>query len=275
MLSVYGDESADAAKKRVFAVAGVIGTEDLWKELEAKWVVRTGGISFHANDCDTDHGDYANTSHADNKALYRDLAIMLAESGLGGWGFAIDLIAQRRVFPDAPNIAYYKCFLEVVQAMKNCAANNKESVKFTFDMRRESEHNTGLLYGMVMAVPDWNKHLFSEISFACSRENPRVQVADLFAREAMKALDNKVGPVKRSARKSWLTLYHTGRFHIEAISDGWFEDLKRQMPMLEKETGMSVGGYLRWLKENNLQHNTSNLFLYMEWSGKRDNKEAI
>jgi hypothetical protein len=255
ILSVFGDESSDETKQRVFAVGGVIGLEETWRELEAKWLARTGGIPFHANECDSDQGDYAKTTHADNKALYRDLTTLLAESGLAAWGFAIDLRAQCKVFPDAPDIAYYKCFIEVVQAMKNCAANNGARAKFTFDMRRESEYNTGLLYAMT--VPDWKEHMFSSIAFECSRDNPCVQVADLFTRETMKVLDNIVGPVKRSARKSWLALHDTGRFHIDVIADAWFESLKGQMPMLEEQTGMSSAGYTDWLKDNNRQHNTT------------------
>ncbi|MDQ3565343.1 MAG: DUF3800 domain-containing protein [Pseudomonadota bacterium] len=264
ILSVCGDESSDETRQRVFAVGGVIGSEETWCELEAKWVARTGGVPFHANKCDSDQGDYAKTTHADNKALYRELTILLAESGLGGWGFAIDLSAQRKVFPDAPDIAYYKCFLEVVQAMKNCAATNGATARFTFDMRRESEYNTGLLYNMAMT--DWKEHMFSSIAFECSRDNTGVQVADLFTRETMKALDNIVGPVKRPTRKSWLALHDTGRFHIDVVADAWFESLKGQMPMLEEQTGMSSAGYADWLKTNNLQDSTTNLFRYMDWS---------
>src|SRR4051794_4130150 len=99
MISVYGDESADETKKRVFAVAGVIGPEPVWEQLDQRWASRTGGVHFHAKDCDSDRGDFANTTHESNKALYRDLTVLLAESGLGGWGIAIDLIARREVFP--------------------------------------------------------------------------------------------------------------------------------------------------------------------------------
>jgi hypothetical protein len=150
--------------------------------------------------------------------------------------------------------------------MKNCAANNKEAVKFTFDMRRESDYNTSELYRVVSEVEDWHNFLFSKISFECSRDNARLQVGDLLAREAMKALDNQVGPVKRDPRKSWMALYNTGRFHVDAIGDGWFDSLKDQMSMLENDTRMSRAGYLEWLKKNKRQHNTTNLFLYMEWT---------
>lgn len=269
MLSVFGDESADETQQRVFAVAGVIGSEGAWAELEAKWAARNGGIPFHAADCESGHGAYRGMPEEERQNLYRDLAILLAESGLGGWGFAIDLSAQRRVFPEAPDISYYKCFLEVVQAMRNCAAYNRETVSFTFDMRRVSEYNTSLLYDMVAKIPSFKEHLFSQIAFECSRDNHRLQAGDLLARETMKALDNKIGPIKRVPRKSWLALYNTGRFHIDAISEEWFEGLKRQMPVLEKKAGMSQKDYLTWLKENGLQDNTTNLFIYMEWTSSR------
>src|SRR5437016_11406838 len=128
VLSVFGDESTDETKQRVFTVAGVIGSEELWEQLEAKWVVRTAGIPFHAKDCESDRANYKTTPHQQNQDLYKDLAQLLAGSGLAGWGFAIDLAAQRKVFPEAPDISYYKAFVEVLDAMTKCAAYNKETV---------------------------------------------------------------------------------------------------------------------------------------------------
>jgi hypothetical protein len=267
---VYGDESADEKKQRVFAVAGVIGTDAMWESLEARWSERTHGIPFHANNCDSDYGDYAKTPHGENKALYRDLTILLADSGLGGWGFVMDLAALRQVFPDAPDIAYYRCFIEVLDAMRKCAINNRETVKFTFDSRLESEHNAGMLYGMFREAPEWKHYMFPEISFVCSREQPRVQAADLFARETMKTFDNRFGPERRPVRKSWLALRETERFHIHAVSLAWFEDLKRKMTALQELMGMSRENYVAWLNQFSLIHNTTNMFRYVAWCDKRD-----
>lgn len=264
MILVYGDESMDETKQRVCAVAGVVGTELGWQAIQHKWLARTDGIPFHANNCDSDFGDYVGTPHEENKALYRDLAIMLAESGLGGWGMAIDLAAHRREFPESPDLSYYKAFLSVVEAMKNCAANNGEIADITFDTRMESEHNAGLLYaGARENEPEWRPFLGSKVSFESSKDNPRIQVADLLAREAMKALDNVVGPKKRGIRKSWAALSETGRFHVDALSDDWFADLKRHMPQLEEKTGLHKGDYLEWLKVRNRQHNVTNLIHFM------------
>jgi hypothetical protein len=271
MMRAFGDESADESAQRVFAVAAVIGSDDHWERLEPAWLARTKGIPFHANDCDSNHGDHAKADHQENKDLYRDLSIMLAESGLGGWGIAIDLLAQQRIFPGAPReLSYYRGFLDIVEKMKNCAAYNHETVQITFDTRQESEHNAGMLYGMARQAPGWQHFLFPEIGFAGSRENPRVQVADLFTREVMKALDNAIGPTKRKPRKPWVALRATDRFHADVLSDDWFAGLQEQMPQIESYLGMSMVDYARWLKDNRLIDNISNRFRYIASVIKRD-----
>ncbi|PYX94192.1 MAG: hypothetical protein DMG67_02145 [Acidobacteria bacterium] len=45
--------------------------------LEEAWVDRTGGIPFHATDCDSDRGDYEGKSHSENKALYKTFVCSL------------------------------------------------------------------------------------------------------------------------------------------------------------------------------------------------------
>src|ERR1700679_453478 len=127
MLLAYGDESLDATQSRVCAVAVVIGTEEMWQALESKWNNRNGNVPFHATDCDSNHGDFSGNSNADNKALYRDLTVLLAESGLGGFASVQDLAAQRRAFPSPfePPL-YYQGFLDVLEAMRNAADNRGE-----------------------------------------------------------------------------------------------------------------------------------------------------
>jgi hypothetical protein len=274
VLFVYGDESMDETKQRVCAVAGIIGREDQWKALEWKWTQRTNGIPFHANYCDSDHGDYANRPHWENKALYRDLTVLLAESGLAGYGQAIDLIAKNKVFPESADITYYTAFQRVVFAMKNFAMHAGDIAELTFDMRLESAHNAGFIYGSLREnEPDWTPHLASKISFEFAKESTRIQVSDLLARETMKALDNQVGPVKRPIRKSWEALYLTDRFQIDAFSTEWFEDLKRKIPEHERTLGMNRELYVEWLRQRNRQHNITTMFQFVDWTARRE-KEA-
>src|SRR5436305_14140460 len=84
MMLVYGDDSEDEKRERVCAIGVVFGEERSWASIESYWKERLAGIPFHANDCESDWGDFACFSHHDNKALYRDLATSLSQSYLHG-----------------------------------------------------------------------------------------------------------------------------------------------------------------------------------------------
>jgi hypothetical protein len=263
MFLCYGDESSDETKQRVFAVSGVVGTEETWSNLQEDWLLRTNGIAFHAKDCESDQGDYRSTPHAENQSLYRDLTTLVAESGLCGWSFAIDLAAQRRVFPNAPDLAYYKGFTEVIEAMNRFATHYAQDVSFAFDSRRESNFNAGILYQMFRGATTIDVPDDETLRFASARDEPRLQVADLVAREAMKALDNQVGPKKRPPRKSWMALYATERFVIEVVGLSWFESLKDQLPRMRQDLQLDEANYLEWLRESGQQHSVTSLLRYI------------
>jgi hypothetical protein len=63
MRSVFGDESQDETKQRVFSVAGVFGSSEEWDILADRWLRATGGRIFHAADCESDLGEFSKTSH--------------------------------------------------------------------------------------------------------------------------------------------------------------------------------------------------------------------
>ena len=62
------NESTDAKQSRVFAVAGVVGQEHVWQAAERSWVERTGGVVFHATDCE----------YRKDLELYKDLIQILS-----------------------------------------------------------------------------------------------------------------------------------------------------------------------------------------------------
>ena len=275
MIFVYGDDSSDEKRQRVAAVAVVIGTGQMWNRLEPQWVARNDGIPFHAKDCESDQGDYRGISHDQNKERYKDLATMLRLSELWGVGIAIDLAAQNEIFPGAAQLAYHKAFIEVMDRVASFAIRHGERVKFTFDISTENEYNAGLIYkGLREDNPEILQLFELEISFAQAREVPKLQVADMLAFEAMKALDNTVGPVKRS-RRSWDALRETGRFEVDGYGREWFHSLKENMPELQKKVGFSQPDYVGWLRERDRQHNTSNLIHFVNWIAKRDRDMGV
>jgi hypothetical protein len=270
MILVYGDDSADKKRDRVAAVAAVFGSEEMWGWIEPQWIARNDGVPFHARDCESDRGDYRDIPHEKNKGLYKDLATMLAFSELIGLGIAIDLVAQRIVFPQAPDLAYYKAFTEIMAFIKRIATRYKQPAKFVFDISTENEYNAGLLYDNFRSDdPEMMQYFDAEISFVPAKYSPRVQIADLLAYEAMKALDNTLGPKPRR-RRSWEALRATDRFEVFSFSEEWFKDLKRHLPELEQKVGFNQQDYTKWLNEKNRHHNTSNLFHFVNWIAKQE-----
>ncbi len=267
MIYVYGDDGADANKERVIAVAVIAGTEEWWQDIEDQWVVRCGGIPFHATDCESNREDYEKILHEETKAMYRDLTGILAASMVGGIGIAIDLTAQKNIIPGALPLAYYRAFLECIERAAIVGENYGQIVKVTFDISTENEHNAGLLYTWARnGDPRFRRWLAPEISFVHWRDSARVQTADLLAFEAWKALDHTVGPVKRT-RKSWELLRATQRFETYSYSEQWFRDLKAHLDSggLEKIVGFNEADYKGWLKSTGRQHGISNLFHFLGW----------
>ena len=100
MLSVFGDESHDPTKARVFAVAGLLGDENQWASFRQAWNTRLNGSIFHAAECEAGYGDFRGMPEPERHRLHRELTKMVAESGLIGYGHVMDLAGCRAVVPE-------------------------------------------------------------------------------------------------------------------------------------------------------------------------------
>jgi len=268
LILVYGDESFDETTERICALSGIMGTETQWAELERRWVRRNEGRPFHAKNCESDWGLFQNPgdseNHKKNQELYKDLTILLANSGLFGYSAVLDLVAARKYFPAAVDLAYYRCFWHVLDAVQEAAAHVGDIAKFTFASRVESDFNALTLYGNLRnSLPGWKESLADELSSIKADENPRVQVGDLLARESMKAIDNILGPVKRPPRKSWETLKNTGRFFIEPFSEGYFEASAAARDAKIERFSQGTRDYTEWLEKKGRHHSHTNLLVFM------------
>ena len=101
-----------------------------------------------------------------------------------------------------------------------------------------------------------------EMSFASLRV-PELQIADLLAYEAMKHLDNRIGPVKRPIRKSAQALLKTGRFRFEEYC------LDELLSILQRSAELDLPGnkmseYLAWLKRRKCDDSQSNRSVYLK-----------
>jgi len=265
VIYAYGDDGSDEKRERVTAVSIIAGDEQGWIELENEWTNRCGSIPFHATDCESDMGDYEGIPHEQNKALYRDLAGILAASTVGGIGIGIDTVAQAKIFPSALPLAYHRAFVECLERVANVGEDYQHVCKVTYDISRENEYNAGQLYAWMREGDErLCRWLHPELSFGSWRDSARIQTADLLAFEAWKAVDHSVGSVKRT-RKSWELLRATDRFETFGYSEDWFKDLQKHLESgeLEKKVGFNESDYLHWLANHKRQHSISNLFAFL------------
>ena len=265
--SVFGDESADDTKARVFAVSGVFGNESDWNDLKGPWLERTGGKTFHAVDCDSDGGDYRGIDHSENKALYKDLTQLLCRSRLMARSFVMDLDGWNTYFPDTPqDMPYLICFRNVVYECGDLGSKliPQDTMEFTFDQRPETNYNAGVLYSYMVNLKKWDANTFlrDKVSFA-TKDHVGIQAADLVAREAMKHLDNEIGPVKRGVRLSMQALLETKRFAFTQMRREFFEQFIRNRDTYSRQLGIDTQDFMQWLDEKGLDYNMSNVHLYM------------
>jgi len=170
--------------------------------------------------------------------------------------------AWRGHFPLVPeDVPYLSCFRNVVHRCGDLArlAIQQDKVEFTFDQRLETNYNAGELYSYMARLKEWSgsEYLHKKVSFA-NRRYVGIQVADLVAREAMKHLDNMIGPVKRIIRQSMKALAKTHRFEFTFHNKEYFDGMKDRMPALRQEVGLDLTEYADWLAKRGLVDNISN-----------------
>lgn len=272
--AVFCDESYDLATD-VFSIAGLFGSDDHWSTVESAWLKTTGGRIFHATDCESDRGGFSGTEHSENLKLYKDLTTVLVNSKLYGFGVALDVAARKEFFPSvARGSDYYKCFLEVLIRVGEIAsiAIPQGKVRFTFDSRRETNYTARKFYRSFMQQKDCHliSYFHADVEFT-SRESPRIQAADLWARETLKCVPRLIERSDRPARKSAKALGSTGRFEINIFTRGYFQDYRSKLPAVAQITGLDANDYKRWLTEKRLTDTWATRIDYMD---SRDSESA-
>lgn len=252
MINVFGDESSDETHERVFSISGLIGTDDEWAQAEALWGRATRGEEFHAT-------EWERAKRFDD---YKAATQALIASPVGGVVMSMDLTSFRSVIPDhLPDAGYYACLMKLISGVsREIAKWNARAiaspqdddppiteVRFTFDDRKESASNAGHIYSAIkdMLIPDRSNVLGADVSFD-SRKNPRIQMADLLAREAMKELDRRVGPKRYAKRRSMIALEDSGHFKFIEFHRDYFERLAAYIVDMDRNEDYQRR-YRQWL----------------------------
>ena len=262
MFYAFGDESHDSTKKRIFAVGGLLGDEGQWASFRERWNARTGGVVFHAADCESGYGAFRGIAEEERHRLHRELTTLLADSGLIGYGHAIDLTGCRAAAPSVleafPDMVYYDCFLKTVLKLADFAVHfiPRDKVRFVFDRHRETQYNAALLYDWITG---YKSEAVESLDFTDRRE-PGIQAADLWAREFMKRCDTHLHDDRARPRPQWNTLARTKRFQFHLT-------LGRELAQTLDETpdlpGFNHEEYERWREALKLTDNLSNRFRYV------------
>lgn len=266
MLAIYGDESSDSKGNRVYAVAGLLGGEESWEGLREDWAARTGDKVFHSADCESGYGDFKDTPPEERDRLHKDLAVVLAGSGLIGWGIAVDLAGARKAFPDMlPEHVPNSCFLRAVDfhMRKALADYPPQPIRIVFDQNRKTEHNSRLLFEYLADEAGKVRSQLPNTPEFVSRQDIGVQAADLWVRELMKFFDGTLFSHTYRPREQWRSLVNSRRFGGDLQFGDYFESMKDQMAALEAKTGMSHATYAKWLVEKRRIDNQSNRIAYM------------
>lgn len=193
--------------------------------------------------------------------------MLLAGSKAWGWGVAFDLKSYREIFPSIDqDMCYLRAFLEVIGFFNKFAkAHFHEVVKYTFDTREQSTYSAGKIYDL-MANDPVNPLMFDEISFASSRKQPCLQMADLFTFEVMKELDNRIGPVQRQRRKSMLALIEQERFGCDCFLRNFFEDMRSKLSEMQKaDPTFTEQAYGKWLAKFDKRDTPRNRLHFFVW----------
>lgn len=245
MYSVFGDESSDERCERVFAIGGLFGNDVEWEQVIAKWIEITHGEEFHATQRDT----------PEHQEQYISLIHVLADSKLLGFGAAMSVDGLAEIFPQAvEQYPYYYCFGRIILHFAKIArlCIPPAQVKFMFHQNLTVQKSAADLYHDLTTYPEWEGRTFvaDEISYGTSKD-PRIQAADLWAREVMKHADNTLGPVKRRMRQSLSVLRSTHRFGFDVYERSFFESMKENWNQWHR--GTTAEQFSTWRKKHKLR----------------------
>ena len=131
-------------------------------------------------------------------------------------------------------------------------------VEYTVDNRPEVQSSAARLYSSFINERRWGPSslLASQLSFE-GRTNPRLQMADMIAREGMKDLNRLVGPVNFPERRSKIALAKDNHFRFIVLGGDDFERERAKVAVLERD-GSSAAAYYEWLQRKGAQDTWDN-----------------
>jgi len=199
VLGFYMDDSADAGRKTVFSVAGFLGYEEDWPDLENKWearVKRDGLDYFRTYDCKSMSGEFGKladkhgltTARVLADAMLKDLKEMVHNAPLLAYCFGVPMDDFQEVIknPDAelvltadPYIAAHQQIIILV-AVDACSLKIPRPVAFIYDQHANAKQLASSWDDFKANNPDSAKCM-TTLAPLDDKTTPALQVADLIA----------------------------------------------------------------------------------------------
>jgi hypothetical protein len=265
MITIFGDESYDEQKRRVFAIAVVFATSEQWAKLQDTWLDRTHGITIHSAELESDRGYFKSHTHSDNLALYKDLITIVAESEIRSFSASMDIRKMDELFPGSvKQQPYFHCFIEaLIACAEGIKPTSMDDLEIIFDRNQESATGARILFDSLVSSNGWKESglIPNRLSFESRERYVGLQVADIVARETMKAMDNIQQGEPLPPRKSIEALHKTGRFHSNHFTEEYFIGMKAFMDS-DPLFSTAWKAYRKWLSDNGLQDHARLRFLY-------------
>jgi hypothetical protein len=273
MLIAYGDESTDGTGKEIFAIAGLLGTQEEWDAVESAWLERTQGKIFHATDCLSGYGSYKGIPKEDRIKEYEDLTKILCKSHLWGYASAIDIVAYKNcLLHPTRHAPYLYCFTDVIMYLAwltRLHVPQHQKIDYIFDRRSKAEVTAVELIEYFSKLPEYNRSSFlGRLTFS-SIDEVGIQTADLLVHESMMSAFYDIHPEKRRPRISLSPLgllKDAKHFEFQPYLKKYFEtQYTPQLRAIEEKTGLSRKKYEDWLLKYRCSDNDRNRVRYLTY----------
>ena len=252
LYNVYGDESHDGRASIIYVVSGLFGDDADWDTATSAWTEITKGKEFHAR-------EWASPPE------YRALCRVICNSKLIAFAAGMDLTEYQTIFPNpVDQLPYYFCFYKVVEHMAGIAYGciPREKVKFTFDRNLDVKHNATFLYDSLIKVPEFQHwDMLADKPEFSTRKDPRIQMADMVARESMNWLRTTVTGNAATRTTCLASLVESHRLHWHQFDRTYFAQRVAHVQKLV-EQGHPIGNFEQWRRAHNCQDTTENRTRY-------------
>jgi hypothetical protein len=217
MYVAYLDESGSYPHTRVLAIAGYAAPAIEWARLEYVWkkMLRSWNVNaFHMVDCIHGRGEFTGWDQQRRNAAIKEVIDLVVGYDVHGIGAAVLLRdyealvtgRARREIGEPWHLCLRHLVFEVSRRIDRLPRS--EWVAFVCDLQEEFSAEASRMYERCRENPEWpQQNRLGTLTFASSKEEVGLQVADLLAYETFRHLDNKLY-CNREIRKSLDRLVH-------------------------------------------------------------------